>query len=96
MLLAIDLYEDFINEDGVTITTMLTLQAVGINRSEFDTPQTDGFVGDCDAALSKKILNITMAQVKSVVEPNGITDDIGREPVTFVGIHPSILAISTH
>ena len=36
-----------------------------------------------------------MTQIESIVEPDCITDDIGREPVTFVGIHGPILANST-
>jgi hypothetical protein len=36
-----------------------------------------------------------MTQIEAIVEPNGVTDDIGWEAVAFVGTHAPILAIST-
>ena len=51
MLLAIDLHEDFIDIEGVTKATMLSLQSAGINGSEFDTPEADSFSGYDDASL---------------------------------------------
>ncbi len=35
-----------------------------------------------------------MAEVESIVEPDGITDDIGWEPVAFIDSHQPILSIS--
>ncbi|MFT4520874.1 MAG: hypothetical protein ACI9JM_003282 [Halioglobus sp.] len=35
-----------------------------------------------------------VTQVEPVVQPNCVTDDAGRESVSFVGIHPAILSIS--
>ena len=32
-----------------------------------------------------------MTEIESVVEPNGVADDIGRESVAFVSIHPQII-----
>jgi len=51
MLLAIDLDEDFINVNGISIATVLPLQASGIDGSEFDTPQADRFATDSDASF---------------------------------------------
>jgi len=53
MLLAIDLHEDFIDEEGVTITSVLSFQSAGINGSELDTPEADRFAADSDASLSQ-------------------------------------------
>ena len=47
-----------------------------------------------DAALSQEVFDIPVAQIESVVEPDSVTDDIWRESVSFVGIHPPILSIS--
>ena len=35
-----------------------------------------------------------MAEIEAIVEPDGIADDIGRESVAFVCVHPPILSIS--
>jgi hypothetical protein len=34
-----------------------------------------------------------MAEIESVVEPNGVTDDIGWESVSFVNIHGPTLSV---
>jgi hypothetical protein len=91
MLLAIDLHEDFIDKEGVTVASMLALQSPSVNGPELYAPESDGFIGNGDATLSKKVFNISMAQVESVIQPNCIADDIGREPVTFVGTHHRII-----
>ncbi len=38
MLLIINLKEDFVHGEGVTITTMLALQSAGIDATGLDTP----------------------------------------------------------
>ena len=57
MLLAIDLHEDFIDEEGVAIASMLSFQSAGIDGSEFDAPEADCFSADDDAALGKEIFD---------------------------------------
>jgi hypothetical protein len=94
LLFAADLHEDFIDKEGVTIAAVLSFQAAGIDSSEFDTPEADCFSTDGDAAPSEQIFDITMAEIKSVVEPDSIGNDVERESVAFVCIHLPILAIS--
>ena len=94
MLFAVDSNEDLIYVEGVPITTMLSLQSVGINGTEFDTPKSDSFGADDYATFRQEIINIAMAQVEAIVEPDGIGNDIWRESVTFIGIHEPILSIS--
>ena len=43
------------------------------------------------AALSEQILSISMAQVESVVGPDGIADDIGRKSVAFERVYRQII-----
>ena len=35
-----------------------------------------------------------MTQIESVVEPDGVADDVGRESVALVSIHPPILPVT--
>lgn len=49
---------------------MLSFQAAGKNYSEFDAPEADRFMTNGDTALSEKGLDIAMAQVESIIEPN--------------------------
>ena len=91
MLFAIDLHEDFIDEEGIAVAMMLSLQSPGEPGTELDTPEPNGFVGDCDASLSKQIFDSTVAEVESEVKPDCIADDLRWEPVTFVDIHSGII-----
>ena len=57
----VDLDEDFIDEEGVTVAPMLSFQLARIDRAKLDAPETDGFAGYSDASLSEKIFYISVA-----------------------------------
>ena len=67
MLLAVDLYEYFIDEEGVAVTSVFSFQSTGINRSELDAREADGLSANGYASLSEKILYITMAQIEAII-----------------------------
>ena len=92
MLLAIDLYEDFIDVESVTVTTMFSFQSPSVQSAEFDAPEADRLSSDDDASLGEEIFDIPVAQIETIVEPDSVRDDIGRESVAFVGIHGPILS----
>ena len=81
MLFAVDLHKNFINIEGIAITSVLSLQSAGINGTKSDAPETDRFSTDCDASLSQEVFDISMAKIEAIIEPDGITDDVRREPV---------------
>jgi len=94
VLLAVDLDEDFIDVEGVAVSTMLSFQAACINGSEFVAPEPDRFAADIDASFSEKIFNVSVAETESIVEPDCVGDDVRRKSVAFISIHEPILAIS--
>ena len=94
MLLAVDLDEDFIDVEGVAVISVLAFQSASINGAELDAPEADRFSRYSDASLSEEIFDISVAKIESVVEPDCVADNVGWEPVTFVGIHLAILSIS--
>ena len=51
VLLAIDSDEDFVDEERVTIASVLSFQSFGVQRAEFDTPKADRFATDDDATF---------------------------------------------
>jgi len=53
MLLAINLHEYFINVDCVALASVLAFQAAGINGPELDTPESNCFAGDSNAAFGE-------------------------------------------
>jgi hypothetical protein len=94
MLLAVDLDEDFIDVERVTIASVFSLQPTSINSPEFDTPETDCFTADSDSSFGKEVFNIAMAQVETIVELDSVRNDVWRESVSFISIHPPILSSS--
>jgi len=94
MLLAVNLDEDLINEEGIAVASMISFQSSSVYRSEFDTPEADGFSTDDNPSFSEQILDISMTQVESEVQPDRVTNDFRWEAVAFVCVHPLIVSIS--
>lgn len=69
--------EDFVTKEGASVSLVLPLQSSSINGYEFDAPEVYRFAAHVDAWLSKQIFDITMAEIEKIVEPDGVTDDIG-------------------
>jgi hypothetical protein len=72
---------------------MLSLQSSGVEGAKFDAPQPDGLIADSDASLGEEVFNISVTEIESIVEPNCVADDVRRESMTLVYIHPPILSI---
>ena len=85
--------EDFIDVEGIAVSSVLPFQPSGIHGSKLDAPESDRFPSDDDPAFSQEIFDIAVTEIESVVEPDGVADDVGWESVAFVGIHGPILAI---
>jgi hypothetical protein len=76
VLLAIELDEDFADEEGVAVALMPSFQASGRNGSKLDTPETDCFAADSDASLSQPIFDIAEAQAEAIVEPKSLPQEV--------------------
>jgi hypothetical protein len=63
-----------------------TAQAVSKAGGEFLAPASHRLVRDDDTAFSQDQLNITQAEAEHVVQPDGVADDLGREPMTVVWV----------
>jgi hypothetical protein len=84
--------EDFINEESITVASVLSFQSPSVNRAEFDAPETYRLAIDCDATFSEEIFDVAVTEIESVVKPDGVGNDIWRESVAFVCIHPLVLS----
>ena len=80
-------------QKGVAEASVLAFQSTCINGAELDTTTTDCFAADGDTALCEQIFDIVMTGTESVVEPDGVGNDVERESVTFACNHPPTLAI---
>ena len=54
-------------------------------RAELPHPSPDRLIGDVEPALGQKLLHISETQREAEVEPNGLSDHLGRETVARVG-----------
>ena len=60
------------------------VQRPGVVGPEGLTPWPDRLVRDGDPAFGEQILDVAEAQAKAVVEPDCVTDDLGRKAVAAV------------
>ena len=86
-----DLDEDFIDKECVSIARVLAAQALGDLRPKLDAPEADRFTADGNTPFGEEVFDISVAQTESTVQPNGVTDDLGRKPVSLVDVHPQIV-----
>ena len=66
-----------------TPTGFPVAQFLSEERSAFDVPLAKGFVTDVDSSFMKKLLNITLAKRKAVVQPQGIPNHAQWETVSI-------------
>src|SRR5215471_1609969 len=52
--------------------------------TELARPLSDGFVGDDDAAGRQQLLNHAKPERETEIQPDGMADDLGREPIPGV------------
>ena len=90
-MLAIDCDEHFIDIERVTIASLLSCQSFGVQRAAFDASKADRFLADDNASFCWQVFDITVTDIKSIVEPDSVTDDHGRASMSLVSIHPGIL-----
>jgi hypothetical protein len=72
---------------------VLFFKTLGEAGAIADTPEANCFSGYSDASLGEEILDITVAQVEFIVQPDCVGNDIWGKSVTFVCIHTPILSI---
>ena len=94
--LTVDPYEDFVQEPRISESTLSSLQPPRVVRPELPAPLPNGFVRHDDASFGKQVLDIPEAQAVSVVNPDGVADDVWRKAMPEVAgstsVHPGIVS----
>ena len=82
-----------LSDTKATLTRRAPLQLILL---DLDTPaqsgRSFGKPSNHDPAFGQQIFDITVAGIKSIVEPDSVGDDVRRKSVTFVSIHPQIIS----
>jgi hypothetical protein len=81
VLHALDPNEDLVQVPLVARSWSAAAQAVGKVLAEFPAPAPDRLVGDGYASFSQYQLDVTQAQAEDVIQPDGVADDLGGEPM---------------
>jgi hypothetical protein len=61
-------------------------EPIGIVLPKLQTPLPDSFIGHLDAAFEQELLHVAVAQLKAIVAPDPVTDDVAGKAVIFVGL----------
>ena len=72
----------FIKMPPGTPTGFPVTQLLGQEWGEFDVPLAERFMANVNTTLVKDLLNITLAEGESMVEPQGISDHAQRKTMT--------------
>ena len=76
--IAVDQNDDFIEVPFVSTARSFALDAIREMTAKPVHPKPDGFAADNHSAFGKQILHISRAEGKTIIRPNGITDDFSR------------------
>lgn len=91
-IVALTLYvhEESIQVPDVSLATIPTSGVPSVPDSELLTPLPDRLVGEDDSALCQEVLNIAEAQAESVIQPDRVTDDQWRKPLSVETIRSAV------
>ena len=82
--LAVDRDKDLVQVPFVTGPGPTAPQPLGIVLPKLTAPLADRFVGHLDTAFQEDLLNVAVAQVESVVEPDPMADNFAGKAVILV------------
>ena len=81
---AVDAHEDLVQMPRVAGARATAAQRIGIGLPELPAPLAHRLVGHDDAPLGEQLLHIAVTEREAEIQPDGVTDDLGREAVTGV------------
>jgi hypothetical protein len=82
--LATDRYDHFIEMPPVVRFVSRKPQVSRDRRTKLQDPAADGLVADAQASRGQQILDVSVAQGESQIEPNRVANDFGWEAVAGV------------
>ena len=82
--LTLDCHEEFVQVPDVPQASLSAPEYMGVFGTELSAPLSNGLVGDYDSAPCQQILNIPEIQAESMIEPNGMADDIRRKSMSVI------------
>ncbi len=82
IMLAVYRNENLIHIPCITKAPLPVPDFICVSLTELQAPLANSLIGDNDAPSSKNLFNITEAQRKAEVQPNGMANDLSRIAIT--------------
>jgi hypothetical protein len=79
LLPALNPHEELIEIPRVTLAATATPQPSSVIDPEGQAPLSDRLVSDRDAALGEEVFDVAKTEAESVLQPDGVADDLGRK-----------------
>ena len=86
-----DLCKNLVVGERVVKTLMLAPQPSGKFWPELVTLEANRLVAYSNASFRQQVFDVSTAQNESMIQPNGVADDVGWKMVTLVDVHARII-----
>ena len=80
----LDAHKDFVDVLGIPQPPLSFLELACVCRPKLLTPLPNRFIGDRDASFGEEFFHFTEAQTKTMVHPDGVTDDFRGKTMALV------------
>ena len=90
LLLASDLYENFVDEDSIAVASMRSPQSACVPGIKLTAPQSDRFTAGLDPPVSQQVFDISVTDIEAVIQPYRVLDDIRWKSVTLIAAGESV------
>ena len=84
LTLALDADEELVQVPRIAQSPFSPPQCPRVLGADLSAPVANALVGDGDSTLRQEILDVSEAQAEPVIQPDGVADDLGWEPVAAV------------
>ena len=73
---------------------MRSSKPLGVGEPKLARPAADGLIRNINASLSQKVLDVSKAERKSKIQPNGVLDDFDWKAMAAIGrtAHRTLIA----
>lgn len=85
VLVSSDGEDDFIEMPLVTGLCSPSAQLIGVRLAKSAAPLPDCFIREYDRARCQQFFHVAIAEGEAIIEPNRVTDNLGRETIPLVG-----------
>ena len=84
LMLPVNGDDDFIEVPRITQCPLAFLESTRIGGAKLQAPTLYRFISDDDATLSQQLFDFAKTETEAMIQPDGMTDNFCRKPMTLV------------